>query len=423
MRHFKATLLIGTASALIVLVLAATGWITTTPDIVLKKALGLGAKVPSMTGASHWAQIVAFVFFAFGIAWAVVDITRAALKAVVASAAVFLLLSFSVVVSLYGTYFSPFPSVFAVVFSYVIAMLWGRTGEGSRKKAIERLFSQRVSRADFSRLLNGDIPSAFPGHLVEGTIIVCEIQNHNELMGLMAPEDHASMTNLYLQTASDYLVETGGYLDECTGESLRVVFGAPVPDENHAAKACRAAIDLLARLDILNKECDSTWQRRFDFRVGINSGEMIAASYGGVRLANYSVAGTPVEFARRLCAACGTYGCRTLIGPETFEMASETFEARPIETLKGSGQRRHVELYEILSAKNALSPERERSRDHFWRGVLYYREKRWDKAVEEFQQARITGIPDAALDFYIRRVERARKGTEDQREQALLFGQ
>ena len=39
------------------------------------------------------------------------------------------------------------------------------------------------------------------------------------------------------------------------------------------------------------------------------------------------------------------------------------------------------------------------------------------------QQARITGIPDAALDFYIRRVERARKGTEDQREQALLFGQ
>lgn len=421
MRHFKATLLIGTASALLVLILAATGWITTTPDLVMKKALGLAAKAPT-ADKLHWAQIFAFVVFAFGVAWTTVDITRPALKAVVAATAVFLLLTFSVVVSLYGVYFSPFPSVFAVIFSFCTGMAWGRTGDGSRKKAIERLFSQRVSRSDFTRLVNGDVPATFPGHLVEGTVIVCEVQNHNELMGLMEPEDYASMTNLYLQTASDYLVETGGYLDECTGESLRVVFGAPVPDEKHAEKACRAAIDLLARLDILNKECDATWQRRFDFRVGINSGEMIAAAYGGARLANFSVAGAPVEFARRLCAACGTYGCRTLIGPETFEIAGETFEARPIEVLKGSGQRRHIELYEILSPKNALSPERERSRDHFWRGVLYFRDKRWDKAVEEFQQARITGIPDAALDFYIRRVERARKGGDDPREQAMLFG-
>jgi len=135
------------------------------------------------------------------------------------------------------------------------------------------------------------------------------------------------------------------------------------------------------------------------------------------------VAGPAVEFARRLCTACGTYGCRILVGPETFELAGESFEARPIEVLKGLGERRRIELYEILSPKNGLSPERERSRDHFWRGVLYYREKKWEKAVDEFQQARITGIPDAALDFYIRRLEQARRGQVDAgREQATLFG-
>jgi hypothetical protein len=57
---------------------------------------------------------------------------------------------------------------------------------------------------------------------------------------------------------------------------------------------------------------------------------------------SFSVAGPAVEFARRLCAACATYGCRILIGPETFEQASETFEARPIEVLKGVGERRRV---------------------------------------------------------------------------------
>jgi hypothetical protein len=130
-------------------------------------------------------------------------------------------------------------------------------------------------------------------------------------------------------------------------------------------------------------------------------------------LVNFSVAGPAVEFARRLSAACSTYGCRILVGPETFEHTTEAFEARPIEVIKFVGERRRVELYEILAPKHGLSPERERSRDHFWRGVIYFREKSWDKAIEQFSKARITGIPDPALDFYIQRVERIRRGEDD----------
>ena len=419
MRYFKATLLIGTASALIVLLLTASGLLTNTPDIVLKKIYGLTK--PSVVPLG--AHIGVFVVLAFAFAWTTVDITRPALKAVVAFVGILLFVTWSQVLSLYNVFFTPFPSIFAILTSLGIGMLYGRSEGGARKRIIERLFAQRVAKNDFRRLVNSDVLSDFPGSLMEGTVVVCEVQNHSELMELLTPEDYAAMTNLYLQTASDYLVEVGGYLDECTGESLRVVFGAPVEDDKHATKACRASLDLLSRLDILNKECDATWQRRFDFRIGVNSGEMVGAAYGGTRLASFSVAGPAVEFARRLCTACGTYGCRILVGPETFELAGESFEARPIEVLKGLGERRRIELYEILSPKNGLSPERERSRDHFWRGVLYYREKKWEKAVDEFQQARITGIPDAALDFYIRRLEQARRGQVDAgREQATLFG-
>jgi adenylate cyclase len=325
--------------------------------------------------------------------------------------------------ALYGIFYSPFPGAFAILASFLIGLAYGRSGSGSRKKSMEGLFGQRVSRNAFNRLVNSDVSMEFPGTLEEGTVVVCEVQNHKELMELLAPEQYAAMTNLYLQLASDYLVEVGGYLDECTGESLRVVFGTPLADEKHASRACRAAIDLLSRLENLNRECDATWQRRFDFRIGINSGEMIGAKYGGSRLASFSVAGPAVEFARRLCAACATYGCRILVGPETFEQAAETFEARPIEVLKAMGERRRIELYEILAPKHDLSPERERSRDHFWRGVIYFREKQWEKAAQEFANARITGIPDAALDFYIQRVERSRRGGEDvTKDQMALFG-
>ena len=418
MRYLKATILIGVIAAGIVLILFATGWLTNTLDLVLMQAYKLKKPLVTQPGV----HVLLIVALSFAAAWTTVDITRPVLKTIVALGAVILLLTGSMVLALYGVFFSPFPSVFAVLASFFIGLSYGRTGSGSRKKLLERLFGLRLSRSAFSRLLNSDVPLDFPGKLQEGTVLVVAVHNHSELMELLTPENYAAMTNLYLRTASDYLVEVGGYLDECGGESVRVVFGAPLADERHAAKACRAALDLAARLDDLNKECDAMWQRRLDFRIGINSGQMIAAAYGGARLGSFSVAGPAVEFARRLCSACGTYGSRILIGPDTFEPAAETIEVRPIEVIKTSGQRRRVELYEILAPKHGLSPERERSRNHFWTGVLHYRDRQWDKAIEEFSKARITGIPDHVLDYYIRRVERSRRGEEEvNKEQMLLF--
>jgi len=418
MRYFKATLLIGTISTVLVLVLFAAGWIVNTPDLVL---LGLyKLKKPAIT--PQGVHIFLMMLLAFAAAWTTVDITRPVLKAIVAVAAIILLITGSMVLALYNVFFSPFPSAFAVLFSFLIGSAYGRTDSGSRKRVMERLFGLRLSRSAFGQLVNSDAALDFPGERVEGTVLVVTVHNHSELMELLTPPDYAAMTNLYLKHASDYLVEIGGYLDECGGESVRVIFGAPLLDERHAIKACRAALDLASRLDELNKECDAIWQRRLDFRIGINSGQMIAAAYGSSRLGSFSAAGPTVEFARRLSAACGTYGTRILVGPETYEPAADFLEVRPIEILRSSGDRRRVELYEIMSAKRGLSPEREKSRDCFWSGVLHYREKQWDKAMEEFGKARINGIPDPVLDYYIRRVERSRRGEEDVlKNQMMLF--
>ena len=258
----------------------------------------------------------------------------------------------------------------------------------------------------------------------EATVLVCSVHNHVELLEVLKPADYVALMNLYLRTASDFLVDVGGYLDECSGESIRVVFGVPLPPSgvlNHAAKAARAAIDLVSRLEELNRECDNRWQQRLDFRMGVNSGPMIAAAYGGSRLGRYSVSGPVVDFTRHLSAACAQYGCRILSGPLSYEMASETVEGRPIDLLQRAGSRRRVELYEFLAPKNSLSLERERSRDQFWKGVILFRERKWEEAINAFASARIPGIPDRVLDYYLERVERARRGGDELTpEQALL---
>lgn len=414
MRNLKSSALIGVASAALAILLQVTG-----------VAPALGALLLPLTGITPDEGPIAeppyltMFIFAFGIAWTSVEIAHGPLRLVVVGFSLVLLGTWMPVLSLYGKFFSPVLPVGAVVFSAFFASAWRRTRGGQQSARLEQLFGRRLSRAGFQALGDSAVEGAFPGHVVNATVIVLSVQNHTELMELLTAESYTEMTNLYLKTASDYLVESGGYLDECNGESVRVVFGAPVADPRNATRACRAAIDMAARLDDLNKECDARWQRRLDVRMGIESGDMIAGVFGGGRVGSFSVAGTPVDFARRLCAACSHYGARILVGPAAHAPAAESLEVRPIEVLKVGSNRRRVEIHEILSPKHGLSPEREKSRDCFWTGVLYFRDKKWDKAVDEFIKARIPGIPDPALDYYLRRIEQLRHQDRDPHREAI----
>ncbi len=383
----------------------------------------------------NWIQATAFtpssppVVFAIslllgmGTIWLALQATRREIF-FLSLAGILLVWSGSLVASLYGTFLNPAPSTTAILIALIAVFVFERTDLGSREPILRRLFGQRLCARSFRRLVDGNLSVDFPGALHEASILVCTVHNHVDLLDALKPTDYVALMNLYLRTASDFLVDLGGYLDECSGESIRVVFGAPLPVDgaiNHAAKAARAAIDLLSRLEEFNRECDTRWQKRLDFRIGLNSGSMIAAAYGGARAGRYSVSGPVVEFTRHLSAACAQYGCRILAGSTSYEMASETIEGRPIDLLQRAGSRRRVELYEFLAPKNALSIERERSRDQFWKGVILFRERKWEESITALSSARIPGIPDKVLDYYLERVERARRGEDEQTpEQALL---
>ena len=418
MRKIKSFLLLAVLAAILLALLFFTGGL-----------MGIGALWQNFIQASSLTACDKPFIFCFslllglGSLWIALNATRNETFLLTLSG-VLVLFGASLVATLYGTYLNPIPGLISILLGILVALTFQRTDLGSREPVLRRLFGQRLRPDTFRRLVDGEFPVNFPGELHEASVLVCTIHNHVDLMEVLKPTDYVSLMNLYLRTASDFLVDVGGSLDECSGESIRVVFGAPLPVDgaaNHAAKAARAAIDLVSRLEELNRECDSHWQKRLDFRIGVNSGPMIAAAYGGARAGRYSVSGPVVEFARHLSAACAQYGCRTLAGPFSYEMASDSIEGRPIDMLQRAGSRRRVEIYEFLAPKHALSMERERSRDQFWKGVILFRERKWEESIAAFSSARISGIPDKVLDYYLERVERARRGEDEQTpEQALL---
>jgi class 3 adenylate cyclase len=366
---------------------------------------------PSPPVVERGLQYFLVLLFAMGIAWTTIDISRLAMKATIAFAALLETVTAVWVLNLYGSFFSPFASLLAIVLAFGLGVAYAQTSAGRRKKTLSLLLGDRVSTRTFDALLNNDAPLNFEGEVRDASVVVCELFNHDELVAALRIPDYVAMTNAFLRNAADFLVERGGYLDECDGESLRVVFGAPLNDPRHAARACEAALELSDRLDAVNIECLSVWGHRFDFRIGVNSGEMVMAAYGSRRLGAFSVTGEPVEFTRRLCAANTIYGSRILISAGTFVTAEDAIEVRPMELIQRfRDEPEREEVYELLTRKGTLSPREATRRDGFWKGIVLFRERRWDEALAAFRECMADHPHDGPTEFYIRRIEQIRAG-------------
>lgn len=376
-------------------------------DLRLWNLLGGAANPPSAQVA---AQCAAIALLAFGVAWTTIDIPSGARKCAVALATLAEVFALTWVLGLYHFFFSPLPGASAAALGFLGGMMYARSEAGQRKRRLREVFGDKISAKTFAALVDGKAPPNLGGEMREVSVLVCEVFNHDDLMEDLPTEDYVAMTNLFLAAGADFLVEKGAYLDECDGESLRVIFGAPLGDAKHAATACKAALELVQKLDALNRECDEKWHKMLDFRIGLNSGEAVCAAYGSNRLGTYSVAGEPVEFARRLCAANMIYGSRILIGSHAFAEAGGAVEVRPMELVRTRDERVREEVYELLALKDVLSADELRRRDLFWKGIIYYREQLWEEALGHFRAALPANGFDTPLEFYIRRVEQLRAG-------------
>ena len=188
-----------------------------------------------------------------------------------------------------------------------------------------------------------------------------------------------------------------------------------MPDAEHGATACKAVAGLATRLDEVNHECLRVWKQMFDYRIGINSGEMVVAAYGSRRLGAFSVAGEPVEWARRSLRARRIFSTAPASSrdPYAYQLAEEHVEALPDGTRAASQpeERTREEVYELLGRKERPVRPADRPARHFLEGRAAFSESGVGRGARGVRiRSRSTEIQDGPLEFYIRRVEQLRQG-------------
>src|SRR5439155_2444004 len=168
------------------------------------------------------------------------------------------------------------------------------------------------------------------------TVLFADVTGSTALGERLDPERLRSLLSAYFSAMSAVIESWGGTVEKFIGDAIMAAFGVPVVREDDAERALRAALDMMDRLEVLNRDFEQRHRVTLQIRIGVNTGEVIVPV--GIPMGQMIVAGDAVNVAARLeqVAEPGTI----LAGERTYLAARDAFhfDARIGLDLKGKAE-------------------------------------------------------------------------------------
>ncbi len=221
------------------------------------------------------------------------------------------------------------------------------------------------------------------GEKRELTVFFSDIRGFTSISEKLAPEILVELLNDYLGAMTGIVFRHDGMLDKYIGDAVMALWGAPLPQVDHAARACRAALEMVARLRELNREWEAKGWPRLDIGAGLNTGPMVFGNMGSAQHLSLTVMGDNVNLGSRLEGLNKLYGTNVIASEETVRAAAGGFATRELDLVRVKGKRLPVRIFELLG------PASERQTwaalvERFDAGLAAYRARSWGDARELF---------------------------------------
>ncbi len=180
------------------------------------------------------------------------------------------------------------------------------------------------------------------------TILFTDIVGFTSLSESLPPREINLFLNRHFSRLTDIIFDYDGTLDKYMGDGLMAVFGAPLEKEDDAERAVRAALEILRESLAMMEEVGSG--TKFNIRIGINTGRVVAGNIGSPRRMEYTVIGDPVNIASRLESIAQPN--QILIGEETYRLVKDKFFINKVGPRKVKGKTAEIFVYEVTGEKD-----------------------------------------------------------------------
>jgi adenylate cyclase len=252
---------------------------------------------------------------------------------------------------------------------------------------IKRAFQHYVAPAIVERMLSDPSQLKLGGEQYDVTVLFSDLEGSTTLGERLTPAELGVHLGKYFQEMLDVLLPQHGTLDKLIGDSIMMYFGCPLPDPEHAVRACRGALATQRRMAALNEEWGRSGLPRLRTRIGINSGLVVAGNMGTATIFNYTIIGDSVNLASRLEGVNKEYGTTIIMGEDTWRRTNGTFEGRELDWIRVKGRTARVAIYELAAEFGQLDVRQAEVFRHFAEGLELYRAQRWREAAAAFRRA------------------------------------
>ena len=186
------------------------------------------------------------------------------------------------------------------------------------------------------------------GERKQVTVLFADLKGSMELLADRDPEEARQLLDPVLTLMMEAVHRYEGTVNQVMGDGIMALFGAPLAHEDHAVRACYAALRMQ---DAIGRYAEELRQRQgldVQIRVGLNSGEVVVRSIGNDLHMDYTAVGQTTHLAARMeqLARPGT----TLLTGETLRLVEGYVEVNPLGPVPVKGLQEPIAVYELRRA-------------------------------------------------------------------------
>jgi class 3 adenylate cyclase len=190
--------------------------------------------------------------------------------------------------------------------------------------------------------------SALEGERKQVTVLFADLKGSMELLADRDPEDARQLLDPVLERLMAAVHRYEGTVNQVMGDGIMALFGAPIAHEDHAVRACYAALAMQEAIRRYSEEVRRTHGITVQMRVGLNSGEVVVRAIGNDLHMDYSAIGQTTHLAARMeqLASPGT----TLLTAETLRLVEGLVQVKALGPVPVKGLDMPVEVFELAGA-------------------------------------------------------------------------
>jgi class 3 adenylate cyclase len=214
------------------------------------------------------------------------------------------------------------------------------------RERIRDTFGRFVSHDVAEAVLAGRVP--LEGERREVSILFQDIRGFTALSESRDPAALLSLLNEFFTEIVAAVEAEGGVVKQFLGDGVMALFGAPQAHADHAARAARAALGIVSRLEVLNERWCAQGGSPLEIGVGIHSGTVVAGLIGPDHRMEYGVVGDAVNLASRIEALTRNVQATILVSNDLCAQLGSQFMLGRAATLPVKGRRQPVDVVEVL---------------------------------------------------------------------------